>query len=90
MRILKKEKKMQEIDVTLEDYNLCDKCNEKIGLEDIYDAFDFCLYHKTGTSYPEGGSGQKQEVELCKKCSVELMALLKTNGYRITDSEWNN
>ena len=89
MRVIKKEKRMKEVDVTIEDYNLCDKCNEKIEKEDSYDAFECEFIHKTGSSYPEGGSGEKQEMELCQKCAVELVALLRTNGYRVTDSEWD-
>lgn len=89
MQVIKKEKRMKEVDVTIEDYNLCDKCNEKIKKEDSYDAFECEFIYKTGSSYPEGGSGEKQEMELCQKCAVELVALLKTNGYRVTDSEWD-
>jgi hypothetical protein len=89
MQVIKKEKRMKEVDVTIEDYNLCDKCNEKIKKEDSYDDFECEFIHKTGSSYPDGGSGEKQEMELCKKCAVELVALLRTNGYRVTDSEWD-
>lgn len=89
MQVIKKEKQMKEIDVTIEDYSLCDKCNEKIKKEHYYDAFKCELVHKTGSSYPEGGSGKKQEMELCQKCAVELVALLRSNGYRATDTEWD-
>ena len=30
MQVIKKEKQMKEVDVTIESYTLCDKCNEKI------------------------------------------------------------
>ena len=89
MEVVKKEKQMKEVDVTIESYTLCDKCNEKIKKEDSYDAFECEFIHKTGSSYPEGGSGEKQEMELCQKCAVELVALLRTNGYRVTDSKWD-
>ena len=89
MRVVKKEKRMKEVEVILEDFNLCDKCNCKIEKEDSYDSFECEFTHKTGSSYPEGGSGEKQEMELCQKCAVECVELLRANGYRITDSEWD-
>jgi len=89
MQVIKKEKRMKEVDVTIENYNLCDKCNQKIEKEDCYDAFKCEFIHKTGSSYPEGGYGEKQEMELCQKCAIELVTLLRTNGYRVTDSEWD-
>lgn len=88
MQVIKKQKQMKEVDVTIESYSLCDKCNEEIKTSS-YDAFKCKFTHKTGNVYPEGGSGKLQEIELCQKCAVELAALLHQNGYRINDSEWN-
>jgi len=88
MKVFETEKQIKEVYVTLESYTLCDKCNEKIK-KDTYEQFKCELIHETGTNYPEGGSGEKQEMELCQKCAVELIELLKTNGYRIADSEWD-
>gem|GEM_PF-4012010 len=89
MQVIRKEKQMKEVEVTIENFNLCDKCNEKIETEYNYDAFECEFIHKTGSSYPEGGSGEKQEMELCQKCAVALVALLRQNGYRVNDSEWD-
>ncbi len=89
MRVVKKEKQLKEVDVILEDYNLCDMCNEKIETEDCYDAFECNFIHKTGSMFPEGGFGQKQEMELCQKCAVELVKLIRENGYRVTNSDWD-
>jgi hypothetical protein len=88
MQVIKKEKQMKEVDVTIESYTLCDKCNEKIKTG-RYNAFKCEFIHKTGSSYPEGGSGEKQEMELCQNCAVKLVDLLRANGYRVTDSEWD-
>jgi NMD protein affecting ribosome stability and mRNA decay len=88
MQVIKKEKQMKEVDVTIESYTLCDKCNEKIKTGS-YDSFECEFIHKTGSSYPEGGSGEQQEMELCQKCAVELVDLLRANGYRVNDSEWD-
>jgi hypothetical protein len=88
MQVIKREKQMKEVDVIIESYTICDKCNEKIK-KGCYDAFECKFIHKTGSSNLEGGIGEKQEMELCQKCAVELVALLRTNGYRVTDSEWD-
>jgi hypothetical protein len=88
MKVLKKEKRMMEVDVTIENYFLCDKCNQKIEHEN-YNAFECNFIHKTGSNYPSGGSGEKKEMDLCEECAVELVTLLRTNGYRVNDSEWD-
>jgi hypothetical protein len=88
MKVVKKEKQIKEVDVTIDSYSLCDKCNEKIVVG-CYDAFECEFIHKTGAIYPEGGNGEKQEMELCQKCAVELVDLLRKNGYRINDSDWD-
>jgi len=89
MRIIKKAKQMKEVEVTIENYCLCDKCNGKIEKENSYDVFECDFIHRTGSSFPEGGSGEKQEMDLCQKCAVELVALLRENGYRVSDSVWD-
>ena len=87
MRVVKKEKIMKEVEVTSESYTLCDKCNCKIE-KDRFDAFECEFVHKTGSSFPEGSYGEQQEMELCQKCAVELVELLRSNGYKLIDSEW--
>jgi hypothetical protein len=88
MRVEETEKQMKEVEVVTYSCNLCDKCNEEI-VKDVYDAFECFITHKTGNTYPTVGSYEEQKVELCKKCSVELISLLKQNGYRVIDSEWD-
>jgi hypothetical protein len=88
MEVVRKEKQIKEVDVTVECYNLCDKCNNKIEVA-RYDVFECELIHKVGTAYPEGGSGDEQTMELCQKCAYDLVELLRENGYRITDREWD-
>ena len=89
MRVVKKEKRIKEVEVILEDFNVCDKCNCKIKKESSYDSFICEFAHKTGNNYPDGGTGKNQEMELCQKCAVKCVELLRTNGYRVTDSEWD-
>ena len=89
MIVIKKEKVVKEVEVITESYTLCDKCNNKIKLQDSYDSFECEFIHKTGSAYPEGGSGEKQEMEICQKCAAELVTLLRENGYRVADSNWD-
>lgn len=86
MEVIKKEKRMME--VTVVNYFLCDKCSVKIT-KDHFDAFEFELVLKTGSAYPEGGSGETSEIHLCKVCAPELFTLLEENGYAVNHSKWD-
>ena len=88
MVVFKKEKQVKEVEVTVESYTLCDKCNERIKTGS-YDSFECEFTHKTGSSYPGGGSGELQSMQLCQKCADECVELLRANGYRVVDSEWD-
>jgi hypothetical protein len=88
MKVLKTEKQMKEVDVTVECHTLCDKCNNKVEL-DRFEAFEFKFLNRTGRIFPEGGGGEKQEMDLCQNCADELVELLRENGYRVTDSDWD-
>ena len=88
MRVKKTKKQIKEVEVIIEDYRLCDKCNEKIQNKS-YSAFKFELSCKTGESFPDGGSGEEKKMELCDKCADDCLKLLKSNGYRINESEWD-
>ena len=72
MQVIRNEKQMKEVEVTIENYNLCDKCNEKIETEDSYDAFECEFIHKTGSSYPEGGSGENKKWNCVKNVQLNL------------------
>lgn len=87
MEVFKKELQIKEVEVVVENYTLCDKCNEKLKYGS-YDAFSCELTYKTGESFPEGGYGGLQEMQLCEKCAVDFIELLKDNGYRINISDW--
>lgn len=60
MHVNKTEKQIKEVEVTIESYSLCDKCNEKIQIG-AYDSFEFELEYKKGDSYPSAGSGEKKK-----------------------------
>jgi len=88
MHVKKVEKQKKEIDVIIEDYYCCDKCNKKI-VEELYNAFNFDFEYNIGATYPEGGSGDKYTLNLCKECAEEFIIFLKANNYRINESEWD-
>lgn len=87
MQVLKKEQQLK--DVVVESYCICDKCDERIK-KDHFDAFEFELEleHKTGKIYGgDGGSVKTESIDLCQKCSVELIGMLKEKGYRFNSVE---
>ena len=87
---MKKERKeMQMKEVIVESYYLCDKCGDRIKYG-LFDAFNFELEYRTGEQYPEGGSGDKYNIDLCHKCAPKLIQLLKENDYKIQCNEWDN
>jgi hypothetical protein len=88
MNVKKIEKQVKEVDVVVENYTLCDKCNERI-YQELHDAFDFELSLKTGSAFSDSGYGERQEIDLCRKCANELISNLKSDGYRVNESEWD-
>jgi hypothetical protein len=46
--------------------------------------------HRSGKSYPEGGSGTEVEVDLCPKCFKDrLIPWLESQGATIEASDWD-
>ena len=92
MRIKKTKKVIKEVEVTISDVNLCDKCGKDLDeeTESMYDVFDCEFNYKTGDSYPGEGDTHHTELELCKKCGTDAIKILKENGFVFTerDSEW--
>ena len=86
MEVIKKERQIKEVEVTVESYTLCDKCGEKIETGK-YESFECEFTHKTGSCYPDGCNIEIQEMQLCQKCAVECVELLQKNGYRINESD---
>lgn len=70
----------------------CDWCQEEIKdhlNSNSWGVDDFTLEWKTGTAYPEGGSGQEKEVELCQKCKNKLFELLEKKGIEVQKRDWD-
>jgi len=88
MEIRKTKLVTKEVEETVECYDVCDKCGIRINTV-LYDAFDFDFELKTGTSYPEGGSGDKWMLDLCEDCAKAAIELLKANGYKVREEEWD-
>lgn len=68
----------------------CDWCaNEVLELTDLYRIEEFILQHKTGTAYPEGGSGKIIEIDLCSSCIPKFFKLLCENGINVIKKDWD-
>jgi hypothetical protein len=51
---------------------------------------DVTVRQKNGSSYPEGGSGTKFEVDVCPKCFKEkLVPWLRSQGAQVEEKEWD-
>ena len=71
------------------DYETCDICGDRI-LENMYEVNEVEVRHKTGSSFPEGGSGDEVEFDLCGKCFTEkLIPWLSTQGAEPRRTEWD-
>ena len=79
---------MKEVYVTDERYTKCDKCGKKIE-KDCYDSFECKFNKKIGASFPDGGSGEEETLDICQECSEILVKLLLDNGYNIQFKEWD-
>jgi len=75
--------------VVVSSKTICDKCGKEILPARRFDAYNFTFEVKTGTAYPEGGSGEKVEMDLCEGCAVTLVDILTSQGYRLTKNEWS-
>ena len=67
----------------------CDLCGAKIKGKD-FDVNEVEVRHKTGWSYPEGGSGVEVSVDMCGKCFDEkLVPWLRSQGIQPNTREWD-
>lgn len=71
------------------DFVTCDLCGEKIDVRG-YDVDEVEVHHKTGSNYPEGGSGYETSVDMCGKCFDEkLVPWLRSQGAEPRTDEWD-
>lgn len=72
------------------DFVTCDLCGAKIDTRDNYEVNEVEVHHKTGSSYPEGGSGEDVSVDMCGKCFDEkLVPWLRSQGVEPRTEEWD-
>lgn len=71
------------------DFVSCDLCGAKLG-ESRYDIDEVIVRHKTGSNYPEGGSGEETSVDMCGRCFDEkLLPFLRSQGADPRTEEWD-
>jgi hypothetical protein len=68
---------------------VCDLCAATIPREGNYEVNEVAVSHKTGSSYPEGGSGDILKFDLCPACFNEkLVPWLRSQGVTRQSEEW--
>lgn len=71
------------------DFVTCDLCGAKIEGRG-YDVDEVEVRHKTGSNYPEGGSGDETAVDMCGKCFDEkLVPWLRSQGAEPRTEDWD-
>jgi len=71
------------------DFTTCDICGDRIR-EGTYEVSEIEVRHKTGTNYPEGGSGEETEFDICGKCFDEkLVPWLSSQNAEPRKTEWD-
>ena len=84
----------REYDSEVVDSVTCDICKkiyqgEHWERESSYDVLETEVKMKTGSSYPEGGSGEEISFDICPTCFTEkLVPVLKELGAEPTVSDW--
>lgn len=69
--------------------DLCHKTSKTLWTNGSFDATATEIIMKTGSSYPEGGSGTETEIDICPTCFVEkLIPWVETHGGTPTTKEW--
>lgn len=66
----------------------CDLCGAVINVRG-YDVDEVEVRHKTGSNYPEGGSGDETSVDMCGECFDEkLVPWLRSQGVEPRTEDW--
>ena len=72
----------------------CDICGKQSDQRESWKAGDnevseITLTYRTGESWPEGGSGEEIEVDICPECfTTKLIPWLKEQGATLVTKEW--
>lgn len=71
------------------DKTTCDLCGAVIRRE-RWSADEVTVRHRTGCSYPEGGSGEEVRVDMCGTCfDTTLVPWLRTQGADPKPEDWD-
>jgi hypothetical protein len=71
------------------DHVSCDLCGREIIEREFYKVDEVEIRHKTGASYPDGGSGEETSVDMCGKCFDEkLVPWLRAQGVAPRTEPW--
>ena len=71
------------------DFVTCDLCGAKIE-DRPFEVNEVEVRHKTGSNYPEGGSGDEVSVDMCGKCfDQKLVPWLRSQGVEPSTREWD-
>lgn len=70
--------------------DICKKTTKNGWREGWYDAFESSIWMKTGSSFPEGGSGEETTIDICPDCFKEkLIPWVKSFGGEPTVKCWD-
>jgi hypothetical protein len=82
--------KAQQITREYLDETRCDLCGEAIKDPKGYDMDDITIERREGVSYPDGGTGTTEEVDMCGNCwKNKFKPWLRSLGYAIRSTEWD-
>ena len=67
----------------------CDLCGQEIQRGRRGNAEEVEVKHRTGSAYPEGGSGEEVSVDMCASCfDTKLVPWLREQGAQVQTTEW--
>ena len=70
--------------------DLCGKTTKSNWKDGSFDATETEIRMKTGSSYPEGGSGEETEIDICPDCfTSKLIPWVQSQGGEPTTKEWD-
>ncbi len=87
------EKKVETKEFKVVDSITCDLCGDETNKNwktEPYDATETDISMKTGNDWPEGGSGDLIEVDICPTCFKDkLIPWVRSQGGTETVTEWD-
>lgn len=70
--------------------DLCGKTTKSEWKDGSFDALEVEVRLKTGSSYPDGGSGDETTVDICPECfRTKLIPWVESHGGKATTKEWD-